>query len=169
MILNLTNISCFRQLGDSWNLTPNMLKLLEEFTCIIYGFPRVKELNEARAKMLQKMVGEDEALSMKSKVDFARLPPCQDSAIPHFQRVNHRVATFKRALEPIPELPKCYELEQGWIKEEDSIEPIWSMGPILPQTLIDVMISEDVDFEETDDSDIMMEIEENEDSDNEGI
>ena len=148
-------------------MSPNMLKLLEEFTCILYDFLRVKELNEAQAKMLQKMVGEDEALSMKSKVDFAHLPPCQDSTIPHFQCVNHCVATFKRALEPIPELPKCYEPEQGWIKEEDSIEPIWSMGPILPRTLIDVMISEDVDFDETNDIDIMMGSEGNEDSDNE--
>ena len=160
----MTNISCCRKLGDSWNLSPDMLRLLEEFTCIIYGFPRVKELNEARAKMLQKMVGEDTALSMKSKVDFARLPPCKDSAIPHFQRVNHRVGTFKKALESIAEIPKCYEPEQGWIKEGETIEPVWTMGPILPQSLIDVMITDDTDIEELDQED---DIDVNEESDDE--
>ena len=53
-----------------------------------------------RSKMLKKIVGEEKTPSSKSRVDFARLPPCQDSLIPHIQWVNYRVAFYKRADEP---------------------------------------------------------------------
>ena len=57
---------------------------LEDFTCIMYGYPRVKSLKEARAKMLQKMVGEDNDLTMKSKVDFSRLTRARIELFPIF-------------------------------------------------------------------------------------
>ena len=145
-----------------------MVNQLEEFTCIMYRYPRVKSLNEARANMHQKIVGEDNDLTMKSKVDFSRLPPCQDSAIPHFYRVNHRVGVFKRGLQQIPEIPKCYDPNQGWLKNDETIEPIWSLGPILPQSLIDLLIDEnndDHELPEDDDSEIVIDDELNDSED----
>lgn len=89
------------------------------------------------------MVGEDQTLSLKSKVDMVRLPPCQDSLIPHIQRVNHRVACYKRAAEPIYERPRPYDEGQGWLKtEEGMVEPVWSIGPILPPSLLDLLDSD---------------------------
>ena len=58
--------------------------------------------------MLRKMVGEDEKLSSKSKVDFSRLPPCQAALQPYIERVNHRAVLYKRASEAIVETPKPY-------------------------------------------------------------
>ena len=52
-------------------------------------------------EMHKKMIGEDETLHNKSKVDLSRLPPCKDSLYPHIQRVNYRLACYKRAFEPI--------------------------------------------------------------------
>uniref|UniRef100_UPI00358FFE05 uncharacterized protein n=3 Tax=Myxine glutinosa TaxID=7769 RepID=UPI00358FFE05 len=75
----------------------------------------------------------------KSKVDLARLPPCQSALKPHIQRVNHRVALYKRADQPIIEKPKPYE-EQGWIRtDEGLLKPMWSSGPILPTSLVDLL------------------------------
>ena len=50
-----------------------------------------------RAKPLRKIVGENEKLASKPKVDVARLPPCHPALKPHLQQVNHRVALHKRA------------------------------------------------------------------------
>ena len=90
--------------------------------------------------MLKKMVGEDKPLSVYSKVDLARLPPCRDSLLPHIQRVNYRVSCYKKAHIPIFELPKPYDEDQGWvIGETGIIEPLWTKGSILPQSLIDLL------------------------------
>ena len=55
--------------------------------------------------MLKKMVGEDDNLTSKSKVDISRLPPCKDAHTPHVQRVNYRVALYKTAPVAIIEKP----------------------------------------------------------------
>ena len=127
---------------------------LEKFTCIMYGQARESSVNVVRVKMLKKMVGEDETISKKSKIDLARIPPCQDSLIPHCQRANHRLACHKRANQPIIEKPKPYDMDQGWQKVENgSLEPIWSRGPILPMSLIDLLDSTDWDLDDEDEDD----------------
>ena len=127
---------------------------LEKFTCIMYGQARESSVNVVRVKMLKKMVGEDETINRKSKIDLARIPPCQDSLIPHCQRANHRLACHKRADQPIIEKPKPYDMDQGWEKVENgSLEPIWSRGPILPMSLIDLLDSTDWDSDDEDEDD----------------
>ena len=84
------------------------------------------------------MVGEKEQITLDSKVDLEKLPPCRDSLIPHAKRVNYRLAHHKRAKNPIFWGPNPQE-NHGWIlNEEGLLEPEWSEGPILPQSLIDV-------------------------------
>ena len=127
---------------------------LEKFTCIMYGQARESSVNAVRVKMLKKMVGEDETISKKSKIDLARIPPCQDSLIPHCQRANHRLACHKQANQPIIEKPNPYDMDQGWQKVENgSLEPIWSRGPILPMSLIDLLDSTDWDLDDEDEDD----------------
>lgn len=129
-----------RCLGDEWSIKKETIDDIEAFTCLMYGQPRVKSIDIVRSLMLKKMVGEDEELTTKSKVDLARLPPCKDNLVPHIYRVNHRLATYKRADQGIFWCPKPHEPEQGWEKtEEGTLEPIWSLGPILPPTLIDLI------------------------------
>ncbi|KAJ8248142.1 hypothetical protein GJAV_G00238790 [Gymnothorax javanicus] len=71
------------QLGEEWKVKPEVQEQLEGFTCLMYGQSRLKSVNLARTKILKKMVGEDETLSCKSRVDFACLPPCQNALIPY--------------------------------------------------------------------------------------
>ena len=90
--------------------------------------------------MMKKMIGEDETLTTRSKVDLSRLPPCRDNLVPHINRVNHRLAIYKRAAKPIFWCPKPHDPGQGWEKtEEGTLEPVWSCGPILPTSLIDLL------------------------------
>ena len=97
--------SVLRRLGKDWEITPEDRKELERFTCIIYGYNRVHSICRVRALMLQKMVGADNNLSASSKVDLSELPPCLSSLEPHMQRVNYRLAQWKRSHENIVECP----------------------------------------------------------------
>ena len=58
--------------------------------------------------------------------------------LPHVDRVNHRVAIFKRSHKPLHEAPQPSDA-QGWIKDGDLFEPLWSHGLIFPPSLIDVL------------------------------
>ena len=126
---------------------------IEAFTCHMYGYSRDKSINDVRCKMLRKMVGEDDKLNAKSKVDLTRLPPCRANLMPHVQRVNHRLAHYKRATNPIFDSPCPFDPNQGWEKNENGLlEPIWSNGPLLPQSLIDLLYltSEEAESDHTD-------------------
>ena len=110
--------------------------------------------------MLTKMVGEDHGLDKNYKVDLSRLPPCQDSLVPHTTRVNYRTACYKRANTPIFEKPKPHDQDQGWVIDDDGIiESKWSNGPVLPQSLIDLM-ADHSETEEDEDVDIEVEVDE---------
>ena len=113
---------------------------IEAFACLMYGHARERSVNAVRSIMLKQMAGEDVKLTTKSKVDLSRLPPCRDNLVPHIWRVNHRLAHYKRADQAIFEHPKPHDAEQGWEKTEIGVlEPVWSCGPILPPSLIDLL------------------------------
>ena len=145
-------------LGDEWVVSSEVHEQLEKFTCLMYGEARETAVDTVRAKMIKKMVGDDLTPSCRSKVDLAKLPPCQSSLIPHVQRVNYRVAGYKRADVSIFEKPKAYEEGCGWNKDaEGLIEPLWSVAQILPQSLVDLLSevpteeeeeSRDLDYED---------------------
>ena len=100
------------------------------------------------------MIGEDEQLTLKSKVDFARLPPCSAAFVPHNQRVNHRTATFKHACDAIVEMPKAFDEGQEWKLNDDNVlEPILSNKPNLPLSLVD-LLKTGINIEEKNDQNI---------------
>ena len=108
----------------------------------MYGQCRESSVNAIRLKMLRKMVGEDERLTSKSKIDLGRLPPCYSALKPHIQRPNHRVALYKRAAQAIIEKPKPFEQDQGWTITDDGIlEPNWCCCKVLPAALVDILVS----------------------------
>ncbi len=107
----------------------------------MYGQARITSVDAVRAKMLRKMVGADKVLDSKSKVDLERLPPPKVCLIPHVQRANYRVACYKRADEAMIETPKPYDPGMGWEKTgvEELLEPVWTIGPFLPPSLVEVL------------------------------
>lgn len=132
--------AAFNQLGNNWIVDPHVLNHIEQFTCLMYGRGRDSSVNVVRAKLLSKMVGENEVLTSKSKVDFARLPPCLSALRQHVYRVNHRVCLYKRANIPIVEKPNPYNPEQGWTRTNEGVlEPLWSSDPVIPESLVDLL------------------------------
>ena len=57
-----------------------MVEDIEAFTCVMYGQACEKSVNNVRSIMLKKMIGEDEMLTTRSKVDLSR--PHQYSGVP---------------------------------------------------------------------------------------
>ena len=54
--------------------------------------------------------------------------------------MNHCVALYKRADEPIREKPNPTNDGQGWIRTEDGVlEPVRSCNPVLPNSLVDLL------------------------------
>ena len=158
----------FASLGDEWVLDADIAQQLETFTCIMYGDKRETSVDKVRAKLLRKMVGTDKSLTSKSKVDFSCLPPCWSALEPRLHRVNHRVALYKRANQPIIERPAPYDDKQGWMLSDGFLTPIWSYGPVLPTSMVDLLNTidmDDEDDEEEEDDEFGDEIESDDDDD----
>ena len=94
------------------------------------------------------MAGEDKPLSADSKVDLTRLPPCKALLLPHVQRVNYRLYCYKKANISIFEWPEPYNNKQGWVQENTIIEPLWTKGIILLQSVVDMLDSSRDDEEQ---------------------
>ena len=80
---------------------------------MIHGLFCETSIDTVRFKMLNKMAGEDQTLTAKSKVDLGLLPPYYDSLITHNQRVNHHLVCYNRAASLIVERPKPSKEGQG--------------------------------------------------------
>ena len=84
--------SAFSKLGEEWIVPEDVTKYLEKLVFTISGYVRETSVNAVRTKMLKKMVGENEALTSRSKVDLSCLPPYCYSLFTHIQRSNHPLA-----------------------------------------------------------------------------
>ena len=127
-------------MGNDWTVPHGVVQNVEAFTCGMYGYNKLTSINLVRLRMLKKMVGVNEQLTLRSKVDLSRLPPSRNCLIPHIQRTNYRLACIKQANHAIHWTPKPYESEQGWKRSDNGlIEPVWSCGAILPPSLVDVL------------------------------
>ena len=131
----------YSQLGELWLVTDEVQQEMESFTCTMYGHVPMRSDDAVRAKMLKKMVGADQVLDSKSKVDLERLPPPKVCLTSHVHCANFRVACYKRADQPIFERPNPYDECMGWEKtmDEGLLEPVWTIGPILPPSLVEVL------------------------------
>lgn len=58
-------------------------------------------------------------LNAKFKVDMVRQPPQQDSLIPHVQRVDNRLISYRYIAEHTFVLPKLNDDDQDWLKTEE--------------------------------------------------
>ena len=101
--------SVFKSLGEKWTISDNICSKIEAFTCLMFGYTRQKRINAVRAKMLVKIVGEDNLLTVKLKIDLSKLPPAEDNLKPHIYHVDFHVARYKRDSEPIYWTPKPWE------------------------------------------------------------
>ena len=80
---------------------------------------------------------QSKTINQSSKIDLSELPPCRRSLIPHIQQVNYHAAQWKRSHIHQIELPP--PTDHGCTMTDDILEPLWSDGPVLPPSLIDIL------------------------------
>ena len=93
--------STFAKLGESWDITDELISGLEKFVCILYGGVKTKfvSVDELRAFMLKNKCDEKYSFSIVNNVDFAAFPPNKASLVEHILRVNYQVCIWKLAKE----------------------------------------------------------------------
>ncbi len=156
----------FKHFGEQWNISNDLINVLEEFVCLMYGFQRTTNINDVRSAMLKKMVvNKIDKIQKCSNIDLSKLPPCKRSRVPHCRRANYRAAQFKCAQLNYPETP--HHKGHGWIPTNESISinenvatinehvlgPVWLEGPILPDRLIDLVTEDTIDSDSDDEED----------------
>jgi hypothetical protein len=93
------------ELGREWAITEELFAGLEEFTCAIYGRPRVKSIDTLRFILIKERSGDADKLQLGRNVDLATLPPCRGVLQQHIRRANYQVAIWRRADVAVSDVP----------------------------------------------------------------
>ena len=101
----------FRRLDRSWALDDHLQGQLEKFTCLMYEYPTLQNIDTVRAPMLKKMVCREEQLISSSRVELSKLPPCRLSLISHIRRVKFCLCQWNHSHKNMLEIPA--EVSEG--------------------------------------------------------
>ena len=106
--------------SDEWMVSQEVVNGINKFTSLIFGLAREQSLNAESSIVLRQMVGKNEELTFKSKVDNSRLPSCRDNPIPHADRITYRLVYHERADKAIVCGSNPYDPELGWKMEQET-------------------------------------------------
>lgn len=125
----------FKELGNSWVVSDELVHHLQKFVCKLYGDKQeTSTLNQYRYKMF---------CSKKGEVEPHQLPPCEDCLLKHTMRANYQTAVWKNSLKTT-DMPS--PIGNGWIvKETDEGQEIgidWMQGLPAPQAIIEMISCE---------------------------
>ena len=126
------------RLGDSWEVSDDMVSDAEELTCVFYRKPRFKSVNELRFHLLKAKCGSEDKITNNRNVGINNMLPCSDSLREHVRRVNYQVVIWKQACAAKPDVPNP-STGHGWILKDNILEPLWTSGNILPQQMADIL------------------------------
>ena len=99
----------FLQLGQMWDLSRELMDILEAFTCRLYA-PKSSstKVNDLRYDIF---------CAKRGEIESHQLPPCWDCLVKHAQRANYQAAIWRRCLEQDPEVPSS--VGRGWKIEKE--------------------------------------------------
>ena len=130
-------ITLLAKLGETWNISDDLLDQLEAFTCSMYGQKsQTGKVNDLRVTCINKFCIKT-GKTIPRNVDMASLPPCRRTLEQHVRRANYQVAVWKAAGEAKPAIPSP-DQDHGWIMTEHGLHPLWYEGDSLPENLQDV-------------------------------
>ena len=102
-------------------------EMVDEFVCKLYNIPLPqKGVDWARHHLF-----------VKGKKSLETLPPTKDALELHIHRANYQAKIWLRADKPDMEIgtPSC----EGWIVENDILEPVWSRLPPVPMACLELV------------------------------
>ena len=86
---NDKKVATLARLCDSWDVSEDLMKDLEEFTCSLYGRQQFKHVDDLRFFMLQERCKKD-IINPNMNVDLSGLPPCSKRLKQHIRRANYQ-------------------------------------------------------------------------------
>uniref|UniRef100_UPI00358E9E4F uncharacterized protein n=1 Tax=Myxine glutinosa TaxID=7769 RepID=UPI00358E9E4F len=113
-----------KDLGERFDIHPDMMEALETFVCKLYGQHNITTVNEARYNMFR--------LARTSEIT---MPPNQDALRQHIKRANYQAGIYKRSLQPIPDIPDPDGY--GWMMEEE-LAMDWMTLPPAPDSVMEL-------------------------------
>ena len=102
------------RLGDNWEILDDMLWDAEELTCVLFGKPQFKSVNELRFHLLKAKSGSEDKITNKTNIEITNMPPCNDSLREHVRRVTYWVVIWKRVHVTKPDGPNPSTVH-GWV------------------------------------------------------
>ena len=130
----------FSCLGETYNLDQNQKDEIEKFVCALYGKPKLKKVNEARAAIFWGKYNQSKKIA-----DLSMLPPCQGNLMLHLKRANYVAYNMRHSCELRP-IKEEYS-HHGWTEDE---RPVW-VESLLPDNVENVLIEQEGTQNDADD------------------
>lgn len=116
---------------------------IQQFVCSLYGFKKLKSVNEARLVMFSKTYkgsnDVNDSFQFKVKnVDGSSMPPCEAELMNQFLRAAYITNIWRNAHRKIT--TTLSPIDNGWKVIDNSYEFDWFEGDQLPQLINDVVI-----------------------------
>ncbi|KYN03439.1 hypothetical protein ALC62_05715 [Cyphomyrmex costatus] len=134
--------NCFIQMSKPSENREELLGKIEEFVCHMYGFKRLKYVNEARTAMFQKtykLLDKNDVFQLpKKSIDGSSLPPCKSELHQQFLRACFIAQIWSHAHLKVPTThgPSDY----GWEEVDDMYDFRWFSGNQLPSSITEITI-----------------------------
>ena len=126
---NLEYLEALQQLGMNWEISTELVQLLQGFTCLVYNVKaRTTNINELRYRLF---------CLRKGEVESWQLPPCASSLKKHCLRANYQAAIWQRALEGCPDTPSPDG--HGWTMQDSILVIDWMEVQPAPLAVLELM------------------------------
>ena len=129
--------NAFSMLGENSEINDDLLLMLEEYVCQLYGY-RNKSTNSVRFRIYEKKYNKENKV-----IDMATLPPCNSVLRLHILRSNMVAALWKRSMIANIEMPDI--TQHGW----DVNGNINWVEEVFPTDVEDILLHEE--YEDLDD------------------
>ena len=130
----------FSCLGETYNLDQTQKDEIEKFVCALYGKPKLKIVNEARAAIFWGKYNQSKKIA-----DLSMLPPCQGNLMLHLKRANYVAYNMRHSCELRP-IKEDYS-HHGWTEDG---RPVW-VESLLPDDVENVLIEQEGTQNDADD------------------
>ncbi len=119
----------FLELGQSWELSTDLFKRLQAFTCKLYSAPTsTEDVNTARYQLF---------CARRGELESSQLPPCKDCLLMHAMRANYQAGIWRGSLQQHPEVPS--PVEHGWARNNGQLTFKWMQGSPAPEAVLQLL------------------------------
>ena len=120
----------FQKLGQSWELSTDLFRKLQAFTCKLYSASTTTEdINTARYQLFCTQRGERES---------SQLPPCENCLLMHAMRANYQAGIWRGSLQQHLHVPS--PTQHGWTRNEDGQLMVeWMRGSPAPEAVLQLL------------------------------